>query len=261
MTHAFTDAQLRDFLDGRLSDALAAEIESAINADPALAAQVEALAPVDLADSDVRSAFAPVLEAPVPERFERIVMPPSASVTDLTAVRADRAATDANTRSVRDWRWPQFTAMAASLAIGVMIGGPLIETMGAGANGDALVLAGAQGPATPTKIAAMLETVPSGTKTDLDQLGQGEVLLTFKNTDGQLCRQFSVNNQASTSDAVACKGANGWQIEALGRRAAPQGEMRLASGDASAAVLAAVDEMIDGDPLVGDDEHAELQHN
>lgn len=264
MSHPFTTEQLTAFLDGTLEDdALIDAIEAAINADPALAEAVEALAAGDDAAQAVRDAFAPVLDAPVPGHLTRIVAAPvSAEVVDLATLRTQRAlpvpmpANDTGS----SWRWPQFAAMAASLALGVMIGGPLLTGGGGAAADGALVLAAVEGPTTPAQVAAMLDTVPSGEEFDLASLGTGEVVLTFRDGDGRLCRQFTIAGGTATSDALACAGADGgWQVEAFGRRAAPVGEMKLAGGDAAPAVVAAVDAAIASDPVVGADELAELK--
>lgn len=265
MTQPFTETQLAAFLDGTLDDeALADAIEAAINADPALADRAETLAGGDdAATIAVRDAFAPVLDVPVPEHLSRIVaaQPDSAPVVDLAAARSKRAVpvstevkVPANDTAGGSWRWPQFAAMAASLALGVMLGGPLLtgDGTGGGAGGGSLVLASAD-------LTAMLDTVPSGQAVKLASLGTGEVVLTFRNGDGQLCRQFMLAGSAGTSDALACAQKDGgWQVEAFGRRAAPAGEMKLAGGDAAVSVVAAVDDMIDSDPMVGADEAAEL---
>ncbi len=264
MSVAFTDAQLIAFLDGTLSDdALIDALEAAINADPVLADRIAALAAgADPAAQMVRDAFAPVLDAPVPEHLTKIVAPHSAQVSagvvDLASARSQRSLpVPANdTGGASNWRWPQFGAMAASLVLGVLVGGPLLtggSDGGGGAAGGSLVLASAD-------VNAMLTSAPSGQAVDLASLGTGEVVLTFRGTDGQLCRQFMLEGSGGvTSDALACAGAAGeWQIEAYGRRAAPAGEMKLAGGDAAPGVVAAVDALIASDPLVGADEQAEL---
>jgi hypothetical protein len=257
MSAAFTDAQLAAFMDGSLEDdALIDAIEAALNADPALAARAEALAASDDLSAKVQAAFGPILEAPVPARLTAAVAPPAAEVVDLAAARASRSSplpTPANDTGRSSWRWPQFGAMAASLVLGIVIGGPLLKGGGGDApQGDGLVLASAD-------LDAMLSTSASGQRTDLAALGEGEVVLTFRSVDGQLCRQFLIEKAGATSDALACARDGGkWQIEAFGRRAAPAGEMALASGDAAPAVVAAVDAMIDSDPLIGADEMAEL---
>jgi hypothetical protein len=258
LSASFTDAQLAAFMDGSLADeALIDAIEAAINADPALAQRAEALAAGDDLAPLVRDAFAPLLDAPVPERLTAAIAPREADVIDLAAARAAKTPVlpvPANDTGRSNWRWPQFGAMAASLVLGVMIGEPLLKGGSGGPQADGLVLASAD-------LTAMLDRAPSGQRTDLAALGEGEVVLTFRNADGQLCRQFMIDGAGgATSDALACAGANGdgWQIEAYGRRAAPAGEMKLAGGDAAPAVVAAVDAMIDSDSLIGADELAEL---
>lgn len=257
MSQAFTDAQLAAFLDGTLDDdTLIDAIEAAINADPALAERAMVLTETDATDHAVRDAFAPVLDAPVPHHLTQIVaVPATAEVVDLTAARARRSLPTPANDTGSSWRWPQFGAMAASLALGVMIGGPLLTGGSAGdaPAGGSLVLASAD-------VNAMLDTAPSGQAVDLASLGTGEVVLTFRNGDGELCRQFMLEAGGSTSDALACAGADGgWQVEAFGRRAAPAGEMKLAGGDAAVSVVAAVDDMIASDVLIGADEAAELK--
>lgn len=259
MSASFTDAQLAAFINGRLDDeALIDAIEAAINADPVLAERAAMLASSDDLAPLLQSAFAPVLDAEVPERLIAAAAPREAEVVDLAAARAARTQPlpiPANDTARGSWRWPQFGAMAASLVLGVMIGGPLLTGGSETPQGGNLVFASAD-------LDAMLDTAPSGQQVDLAALGQGEVVLTFRNADGQLCRQFMIEGPAgATSDALACAGQGsqaGWQIEAFGRRAAPAGEMKLAGGDAAPAVVAAVDAMIDSDPLVGADELAEL---
>lgn len=258
MSAPFTDAQLAAFMAGSLDDeALIDAIEAAINADPALAERAEAKATGDALGPLVREAFAPVLDAPVPDRLTAAITPIEAEVVDLAAARGVRPQPlpiPANDTGRSNWRWPQFGAMAASLVLGLVIGGPLLKGGSDAPQADGLVLASAD-------VTAMLDSVPSGQKTDLATLGKGEVVLTFRNADGQLCRQFMIDGAGgATSDALACADGDGagWQIEAYGRRAAPAGEMKLAGGDAAPAVVAAVDAMIESDPLIGADELAEL---
>lgn len=262
MTRAFTDAELATFLDGTLEDEqLADAIETAINADPALAERAMALAEGgdDGTARAVRDAFAPVLDAPVPAHLtEALAAPGGAEVMNI-ADRRDRtrALPAAANDTGSGWRWPQFAAVAASLALGVMIGGPLLGGREGGAGGDpgSLLLANAE-------VSAMLDAAPSGQRQDLAALGEGEVVLTFRNGAGALCRQFTITapGGGATSDALACAAKGGdWQVEAYGRRAAPVGEMKLAGGDAAVGVVAAVDEQIAGDPLIGPEELAELK--
>src|SRR6476620_1674840 len=80
------DEKFFAWLDGELGPAEAAEMEAKVAADPALkrlADQHRALG------SQLRSAFDPVAEAPVPERLQAALRP-SAQVIDLGAARRAR---------------------------------------------------------------------------------------------------------------------------------------------------------------------------
>jgi hypothetical protein len=262
MTERISDEELQAFLSGTLDEAAAARIEAAINADPDLADRAERLADTGWQEQWVAQAFAPVLGAPVPEALAAMVAsdaPADDTIVDLAAVRAQRQAEQVSkpAMSVSSWRWPQYGAIAASLVVGVVLGGTLLDTSGTD-GGDALVLAIADGLNVPAGVAAMLDTAASAEPVDLASLGQGEVVLTFRDGDNRLCRQFAMTDGSGTSDALACRSDSKWQLEALGRRAAPAGEMRTAGGDAAAAVVTAVDELIVGDPIVGEAEQKQL---
>lgn len=271
MTAHFSDEDLRAFLGGQLDDAAMARVEAALDADPELAERAERLLAGEDLDGLLRNAYAPLLAAPVPERLlAALAGPATASVTDLAEARRQRdgagGGAGAGPAGVRNrasaWRWPrfgalQFGAMAASLAAGLVLGGVFTAGDRTGA-GDALALAGAAGPTLPAAVGQMLDTAASGQRVRLARLGEGEVILSFRNVDQALCRQFSITSGAATSDAVACRSAEQWQLEALGKRPAAAGEMRTAGGDAAPAVIAAVDGLIDGDPLEAEDERAAL---
>src|SRR5260221_8734111 len=96
------------WLDGELGPAEAAEMQAKVAADPELkrlAEQHRALG------SQLRSAFDPIAEARVPGRLQAALRP-AAQVIDLVAARRARSMP-----AVAQW-----TAMAATLAIGIFFG-------------------------------------------------------------------------------------------------------------------------------------------
>ena len=102
------DEKFFAWLDGELGPADAAEMEARVAADPELArlaAQHRALG------SQLRSAFDPVAEAPVPERLQAVVRP-TAQVIDFGAAKRSRSMP----------ALAQWAAMAATLAIGIVVG-------------------------------------------------------------------------------------------------------------------------------------------
>lgn len=247
MTNSVSDEQIIAFLHDELDDASASKVEAAINADPVIAARAELFLQQD---GQVRDAFAAVLNAPVPARFTAIVeAPETANVIDLAAARAKRQRPA--------WSARPLAAMAASLAVGLFLG-QSVDLSGS-AGGDALLSRSGDG----TRIASALEQTlgksASGAQVELAGIGTVRVDLTFKTGDDRICRQFSLKTGANTNDAVACRAGAEWELEAFGRRSAAPGEMRLAAGEAAPGVVAAVDALIAGDPLVGEAESRVLR--
>lgn len=243
MTDSVSDEILVAFLHGELPDAEMARVEAVLNTDPALAERAAALADQDTA---IREAFAPVLAMPIPDRLHAVAQGPASSteIVDFAAAKARRRA--------GGWGWPHYGAMAASLIAGVLGGQPL-WTSGSGED-RAIAIAAADGVRVVDRVAAILSTRASGQAVPVAGVGDLTIALTFKTSDNRLCRQFSVQSRTQSDDGVACRDGARWSLEALGRRPAPAGELRTASGDAAPAVVTAVDGLIVGDPLVGEEE-------
>lgn len=264
MTKKFTDDMLVAFLEGRLGEKDLAAIETAINADPALAERAENLTVSGVETELAQQAFAPIIEATVPDRLVTAAGGEArGKVLDFDAAsrRTSSGSTARNSKTRgngRTWHWPQFAAMAASLVIGVFFGGTVFEN-GNPDDSGALVLAGADGPVVPRSVGVMLDTASSGQNVQLANLGTAQVVLSFRSIDQQLCRQYTIGNGAGVSDAVACRAGGQWRLAGFGTRAGVAGEMRTAGGDASPAVIAVVDQLIDSDALIDQAERVELE--
>lgn len=182
--------ELAAFADGELDPVRAAEVAAAVAADPALARQVEA----HRALKGLLSAhYAPLAEAPVPDRFAALLggakadEPAAATVIDLEAARAARTS-----RRMPRWGWVVGPALAASLAL-LLINTP---TPGNGNYADA-------------KLASALDTRLTAER---GPAGEPRVLLSFARKDGELCRTYA----APAGSGIACRDAKGWRIERKG---------------------------------------------
>ncbi|NJS15378.1 MAG: hypothetical protein HC788_13215 [Sphingopyxis sp.] len=249
------DAMLRAYLRGELAGDAMDAVDAALADNPALADRLEMLADQDDGDEDmladmVRNAYAPIDAMPVPAALTAVVAEVSNAASNVVDFSAAAAA-----RRLPRWGWPQMASMAASLAIGLFVGQAYL---GGAGPGDALVVASADGTKLAPQVAAMLAEAPSGVKQQLAGLGEGQVVISFRDGDGQLCRQFQIAGSATITDAVSCRANGSWSVEAVATRDAGNGGVRTASGDAAAPVLAAVDAIIAGDVLVGADETAAL---
>jgi len=212
------DEKFFAWLDGELGPAEAAEMEARVAADPALnrlAEQHRALG------SQLRGAFDPVAEAPVPERL-RAALRPTGQVIDFAAAKRARSMP----------ALAQWAAMAATLVLGVLLG-TMVSQRGSApveVQGGKLFAAAALSQALDTQLAS-------------EPAGEVRIGLTFRDRSGEICRSFT----AAASNGLACRNNGRWQVR--GMFAAPDGQRsdyRMAAGmDPNLAAL--VDSTIAGE--------------
>ena len=214
------DEKFFAWLDGELGPEEATEMEAKVAADPALtrlAEQHRALG------AQLKNAFDPIAEAPVPEQVRAAVKPP-AQVIDLVAARRVRSMP----------ALAQWAAMAATLAIGVFVGTqvPRGGTAPVEVQGGKLYAAAALDQALDTDLAS----TPSG---------DVRIGITYRDSAGQICRTFV----GPAGSGLACMNRGRWQMKGL--LAAPEGQegdYRMAAGmDPNLAAL--VDSTIAGEPF------------
>jgi len=208
------------WLDGELEPTDAAEMEAKVAADTQLtrlAEQHRALG------AQLKGAFDPIAEAPVPERLDAALRP-SAGVIDFAAAKRARI-----TPSL-----PQWAAMAATLAVGIFVGTAIPQRSGAPVEvqGGKIYAAAALDQALDTQLAS----APAG---------DVRVGLTFRDQAGEICRSFT----QPAASGLACRAAGKWQLKGL--FAAPEGQgssYRMAAGmDPNLAAL--VDSTMAGEPF------------
>ncbi len=173
-------------------------------------------------------------------------------VTDINRVRAERVAvSSARTEQRRAaWSWPQWGAIAASLVIGAVVGHFALNSPELGPIGSRdgqLVAQGSLDEALSTQLAS------TQSQTQPVQIGTS-----FKAKSGDYCRTF-VLLEGDAVGGIACRAGDRWNVNTLARvEATPttDGGYRPAGSGMPAAVRAAVEEQIVGDPL---DSSAEQQ--
>ena len=211
------DEKFFAWLDGELAPPEAAEVEARVAADPtlaALAAQHRRLS------ARLKGAFDPVAEAPAPARLQSLLQP--SNVVDLNAARRARQLPSL----------PQWAAMAATLAIGILVGTMVPQRSAAPVvTHDGQIYAAS---AIDRALDVQLASAPAG---------DVRVGLTFRDHAGEICRTFT----AAASSGLACRDAQGWRLRGL--FAAPEGQngnYRMAAGmDPNLAAL--VDSAMAGD--------------
>jgi hypothetical protein len=226
-----TEERIAAFLDGQMSDADMAAFEADMDADPILA---DAVARYGANDDMLRAAY----DAPMQQGVDEALLArmglneqPTAQIIDLASVRKAKmaAANDATPSGWQRWRWPALGAVAAAVVAIVMT-----QT----------------GPATSSdpQFAQAMEATPSG---QIAKLAGGETvqpLLTFKAGDGRYCREFS----RSGTTGIACRGRDGWNIEAKAKgetELGNSGQIETAAGADDAALANAYARLKASDPL------------
>lgn len=222
------DEEFYAWLDGELEGEQAARVAARVAKSAELTARAEQHRRLT---AGMRAAFAPVMDANVPPpRF-------GAEVIDFGARARGREA----------WRsWfaaPQWAAMAATLALGLVVGNTLADDRSVSpitAEGGQLIAAASLDEALDMRLA-------SAPADEGARIG-----LSYRDSAGRICRSF-VDGAAS---GVACREGEEWRIRGLFQSGEGQsGEFRMAAGqDPRLAEL--ISSTIAGEPLDAEQEKA-----
>jgi hypothetical protein len=239
----FSDEILMAYADGEVDADTRRQIEAAMALDPTLA---ERVAKHRALRADLGTAFGGVLDEPVPSRLldaanSSPATKRSATVTDLSAARAAKS----GDKKSRSWSWPEWTAIAASLLIGVLAGRSALQPA------QSEMFATTSGGIVATgELSAALSDQLSGTAKDANvQIG-----LSFRAKGGNYCRSFA----AGTAAGFACREDAQWRVRALNEVSAHAtgGEYRMAGSDLPPAILSAIDDVMEGEALDQEQEQA-----
>jgi hypothetical protein len=204
------------FVDGELTETEHAEAQRAIDADPALRAQLEAQQRVR---ARISAAFDPIAHEAPPAKLVAAAGGP-ANVVSLAMLQPRW--------SVREW-----SAMAASLAAGLIVGIGVVHPQAIVSTHNAtLVAAGALQQALDAQLAS-----------DTDK--PVRIGLTYRDRDGAFCRTFAMN--AAQVQGLACRSASRWRLEIVTHDAAQISDMRAAASAIDPAILQAAQSKMSGD--------------
>lgn len=237
-----TDEELMAYADGEMLALDAKRVEAAMAADPVLAARVARFRAVRRA---LHTAYDSVLSEPVPERLRALLgdvaanEPQPQAPVDLSAHRVHR--------QVR-FGPPAWAAIAASLVVGVLVGRAVLPS------GDLLVDDGRYAGADLTRVLDTRLASDSENQSAATRIG-----LTFRATDGDICRTFSHSVRGGSTSGLACRDGERWAVQVAVHGDALS-EFRQAGADAPA-VLNAMDAIISGEPFDATQERASRAQN
>jgi hypothetical protein len=217
-----TREEIAAFADGQLDRAREAEVAALVAADPALAEQVRGHRALR---ERLAGHFAPILDAPLPERLTA-PLTERPEVIDLAAAREKRE----RARVLPRWSWLAGPALAASLALAVFL-----------PRGGSDYADGALASALDTQLVAAQEAG-----------APNRILLSFRDEGGAFCRAFAGEAQSG----IACREDEGWRLRMTAPGApAQQTDYRMADNP-SAEVLERAQAMAAGDALDAEEERA-----
>lgn len=234
----FPDETLMAYADGEVDADTRRRIEAAMVLDPTLAERIEKHRALR---ADLGAAFGGVLDEPVPEHLLKTANASPATVTDLAAARASKSRNESSPSR----RWPLWTALAASLLIGLFAGRlslrPATESSMFASDANGIVAAG--------KLSAALDEQLSGPQ----ESGDVGVHLSFRSEDGSYCRTFT----AGGTTGFACRDGGQWRVQLVsGAKPNAAGEYRMAGSELPLVILGAIDDVMEGNALDQDQERA-----
>lgn len=214
------DEEFYAWLDDELEGDAKARIAAQVAASPELSARADEHRKLA---AKLARAFDPVIaEATVAPRFE-------GEPIDFGARAAERD------RRRRSFGVPQWAAMAATLAVGLVVGNMIGDRPAAPVqNRDGLLVA-----------AASLDQALDHQLAAYEAPGGVRIGLTFRDRKGSFCRSF--NDGAASG--LACRAQGDWRIRGLFQGAEGQaGDYRMAAGE-DPRLAALIDETIAGEPF------------
>jgi hypothetical protein len=239
-----TDPLLMAYVDGELDADARARLDAQLANDPQLAARVRR-------ERDLRArmqaAFDGVLQEPVPQRLLDVVSRAEAGVASVSELAARRV------RGPEVARWPRWSALAASVLLGLILGAALYRSQFSGP----LVLRDGQMLAQGALRAAL------DTQLARDRPASGaQVGYSFLSKSGDYCRSFTLTGQDLSG--IACRSGGQWQVQATARPAAAAvtgeaGGLRMAASPWPEALTATGDALRAGDPLDAEAERQAVQ--
>jgi len=248
-----TEEELNAYLDGELNAAEHARLEAALADDPQLQSRLDRLKRID---QNLRSVFGEIDETPVPE----------AVMTTIAASKAEAGSAEndnivplqpARQNARRQLPFlPLATAASIAVAVGLGVG---VMMMG---NGPAENLSVDLGPVAPdSALYAALEHSTSAVPVEGASGAVAAAIMTFETEDGTTCREFSVANQNTSQQGIACRDEGEWQVQfAVANGAPPQSGTYVPAGSGADALDSMLNAMGAGEPLDAESERALIEN-
>ncbi len=242
----YSEEILMAYADNELDLQTRSELEAAMASDPALARRV---AQHKALRDRLRANFDKVLDEPPPQRLVD-------AARGVPAIRREGNVIPLRRKPPPRRAWPQWTSLAASLVVGVLIGQVLLRTAG---NTGPITSRDGRLFANGMLAEALSEQLASTQKDDAPV----RIGLSFKSKDGEYCRTFALRNSA-TLGGLACRQQDDWHIQVLAQATVAsknESQYRQAGSEMPPSVMRAVEDTMAGEPLDARSENAAREKN
>ena len=229
----FSEETLMAYADNELDAQTRSAVEAAMASDPEIARRV---AQHKALRGKLRVVFDKVLDEPTPQRLVDTARGVPAIRREGNVIPIRRKGT---TRKV----WPQWTAIAASLGLGVIIG-QIVLSRGPGAG--PIIARNGQLLANGALAHALTNQLASENAQNPVRIG-----VSFKARSGAYCRTFTLQESQALA-GMACRDQDDWHVQVLTQTAAVtqgKGNLVQAGSEMPKSVIQAVDDTIVGDTL------------
>jgi hypothetical protein len=223
---------LMAFVDGELSAEEERKIAAEAVNDPVLSAYIEEQRAVK---ARLAQDFAPILSAPVPDRFERMILEAAPRNAPRQPTLMQRILPLLRPSSA----WIPAAAVAAGVVIGIGISG-LFSPAGMLQNRNGELLASGD-------LARVLSTQLAA---DQNAALPARVGVSFVDKAGTFCRSFQTAASGGNALAgIACRSGNAWRVVATAATQVSPGTFRQAAASLPDSLRNAITAMIAGQPL------------
>lgn len=217
-----SDEQLSAFLDAELTAEEMEWVRQQLMDDEELANRLAELAMVD---EQIATHYASIDQVPMPESVSCLLMPqltPQPQTAQIIAFPLRK--------KLQKIFQPQVAAAACAALVIV---------------GSIQFFSGKQQD-NWSAVAQVLDTQISGNTKTLDDGSHVKPRLTFLNRDGDYCRQFQISNQQQSSENIACRRNNQWELQiSLEQKTTAAEDYQTASG--GSVLDATLDDLMQGE--------------
>ena len=222
------DETLSAFLDSELSEHEMEQVRKALETDDELVMRLAELSEVDMR---VKEHATSIDDAPLSESLAKTVAKLDTATTKNTL--------NSNVVTLTPWQRVKQSANK-SLAIAAVVFGIAMTSYLQPNESQNLVA---------SNIASALDTQLSSGEYKQSDGSVFSAQLSFKNQQGELCRQYALSSNNTMQTSIACKTQSGWQIKAQTAAQQSDNGAQYQTASNNSELDAVIDSMISGAPL------------